>query len=170
MPKLPSGIKIGISNDVVEDMGERPFAYLAEIGTINEIKDIYRFIKIIEFIETSEDYFDKAGFVDQSKNLDEVNALRPILQTYTISDVFSHAVGWTAEDTATFKSWIESEDVRELHRGYFEAIQNQIEGIDDVVDALALTDLDPDQDDTEKYQRAGAYIEAVGRLARKKIN
>lgn len=168
MPRLPSGQKVGLANYLITAMGENPFDHLEAIANIRRLSDIYRFIPIIKHVETDEAEFDQGTFDQRSENTHEVEGLKPVVMDYTAQDVFDQSVDWSQQDIGALDAWLNSAPVRDTLNEKFIKIEQQKASIDDLVGALAFTDLDPDQDEAEKYRRAASYIKAVRKLPPRK--
>lgn len=164
MPRLPSGQKVGLSNHLITAIGENPIDYLEEIVTIRQVADTYRFIPIIKYVETDEVGFKKCTFDKASANIHEVDGLKAVVMEYTVQDVFDQLVDWSQQDIMALDTWLNSGPIRGVLNQKLIKIEDRKISIDDLVDALAFTDLDPDQDEEEKYRRAANYIKAVRKI------
>jgi hypothetical protein len=168
VPQLPSGQKVGLANYRIIAMGENPFDYLEDIVKIGQLTDVYRFIPIIQHVETDESGFERGTFDSRSTNTHQLDGLKPVVMDYTVQDVLDQSADWPQQDITAFQAWLNTGLVVDMLNEKFIKIVEQKASIDDLVGAMAFTDLDPDQDEDEKYRRAASYIKAVRMLPARK--
>jgi hypothetical protein len=168
VPQLPSGQKVGLANYCIIGMGENPFDYLEDIVKIGQIADVYRFIPIIQHVETDESDFEQGTFDKRSTNTHQLDGLKPVVMDYTVQDVLDQLADWSQQDIEAFQTWLNSWPALDMLNEKFIRIVEQKASIDDMVGALAFTDLGPNQDEDEKYRRAASYIKVVRMLPARK--
>ena len=66
-----------------------------------------------------------------------------------------------------FADWLDSINTQQHYMKIYKSIEEAKASISDHVDALAFTDIEPNQDQTERFQRASAYVDAIGRMKSK---
>ena len=166
MPLLPSGRKVGTSPIYIHEVVKNPLLHLSEIGQITNIEGLYPFLVITEFIRADE-VVPENDFADGSRNLHEVSGLKQVLQKITIADVLGKETDWSDQDVDAFTDWLDSKNTQQHYLEIYKSIEEAKASISDHVDALAFTDIEPNQDQAERLQRASAYVDAIGRMKSK---
>ena len=168
MPQLPSGKKVGTSPIYIDEIVKNPLYHISELGQITNIVGLYPFLVIIEFVEPDKDETMGIGFADGSKNLHEVSGQKPVLLKITVADVLCNNTDWPNHDVDAFADWLDSINTQQHYMEIYNSIVEAKASISDHVDALAFTDIEPNQDEAERFRRASAYVEAIGRIKDKR--
>ena len=166
MPQLPSGRKVGSSPIYIDEIVKNPLLHLSELGQITNIEGLYPFLVITEFVQADE-AVPENDFAEGSRNLHEVSGLKQVLQKITIADVLGKETDWSDQDVDAFTEWLGSINTQQQYMEIYNLIEEAKASISDHVDALAFTDIEPNQDESERFQRASAYIDAIGRMKSK---
>ena len=167
MPQLPSGRKVGTSPIYIDEIVKNPLFHLSELSQITNIEGLYSLLIIIEFVHPDKDETMGTGFADGSKNLHEVSGQKPVLLQITIADVLCNNTDWSDQDVDAFANWLDSDNTQQQYNDIYESIAKAKASISDHVDALAFTDIEPNQDEAERFRRASAYVDAIGRMKSK---
>ncbi len=163
MPQLPSGRKVGVRPDVITNMIKSPFHHLNELGQIYLVEDLYPYLFIIEFIETNKNEANKVSFASCSKKIIEVGSHQPVKTKLSVSDIFNDISDWSVKDVRAFIQWVKSPDMASFYTGILDEVRNIRDKVRDNVDALAYADIDPNQDEQERFRRASVFVSAVTR-------
>ncbi len=164
MPQLSSGKKVGTSPIYINELVKNPLFHIKELGQITSIEGLCPYLLIIDFIQPDAVETPEASFADDSKNQHEVNGLKPVLQKITIADVLEMKTDWSDQDVGAFADWLDSKNTQQHYMGIYKSIEEAKASISDHVDALAFTDIEPNQDEAERFRRASAYVDAIGRM------
>ena len=164
MPQLPSGKKVGTSPIYIDELVKNPLFHIKELGQITSIEGLYPYLVIIDFIQPDEVETPEASFAGDSKNQHEVSGLKAVLQKITIADVLDEKTDWSDQDVDAFTDWLDSKNIQQHYMEIYMSIEKAKASISDHVDALAFTDIEPNQDQAERFQRASAYVDAIGRM------
>ena len=167
MPQLPSGKKVGTSPIYIDEIIKNPLSHISELGQVTNIEGLYPFLVITEFIRADE-LAPENDLAESSRNLHEVSGLKQVLQKITIADVLSKKTDWSDQDVDAFADWLDSINTQQHYIEIFNSIEEAKASISDHVDALAFTDIEPNQDEAERFRRANAYVEAIGRIKSRK--
>ena len=167
MPQLPSGRKVGTSPIYIDEIIKNPLSHLSELGQVTNIEGLYPLLVIIEFIRADE-VASENDFAESSRNLHEVSGLKQVLQEITIADILSKKTDWSGQDVGAFADWLDSINTQQHYMEIYNSIEEAKASISDHVDALAFTDIEPNQDEAERFRRASAYVEAIGRIKSRK--
>ena len=168
MPQLPSGRKVGTSPIYIDEIVKNPLSHLSELGQVTNIEGLYPLLIIIEFVHPDKDETMGTGFADSSKNLHEVSGWKPVLLEITVADVLCNNTDWPNHDVDAFADWLDSINTQQHYMEIYNSIVEAKASISDHVDALAFTDIEPNQDEAERFRRASAYVEAIGRIKSRK--
>jgi hypothetical protein len=166
MPQLPSGRKVGTSPIYIDEIVKNPLSHLSELGQVTNIEGLYPLLVIIEFMRADE-VAPENDFAESSRNLHEVSGLKQVLQEITIADVLGKKTDWSDQDVDAFANWLDSINTQQHYMEIYNSIEEAKASISDHVDALAFTDIESNQDEAERFQRASAYVDAIGRMKSK---
>ena len=162
MPQLPSGKKVGTNPIYIDELVKNPMLHIKELSQITNVETLYPFLVIVEFVQPAEVETPEASFADDSENQHEVSGLKAVLQKITITDVLDNKTDWPDQDVDAFADWLDSRNTQQHYMEIYKSIEEAKASISDHVDALAFTDIEPNQDEAERFRRAGAYADSVG--------
>ena len=145
-----------------------PLAHLEALGQIEFFEQIYALVQIIEFVKTEAPSSEQTSFNENSENLEEVDGLKPEFQKYTAADVLNKTTDWSRAEVDEFSKWIKSGEAQELCKSGFEEIEKAKIKLTGTVDALAYADIDPDQDEAERYRRASVVVNVLSKQGHEK--
>ncbi len=161
MPQLSTGRKVAIQLNGVAEIIHNPFQHLEELGQIEFPEQMYRFIPIIVFIQADNGDEGMIELNPDSTKTHELEGMRAVEQPYSVADVLSGQADWSMEEVEEFKLWFDEKGGAKICVEIMEIIERINPNIKDLVDAMAYTDIDPMQDDEERFRRAGRFIRAL---------
>ena len=161
MPQLSTGRKVAVNLSPLGEVLENPYAHLADLGKIKKLKHLYERLKIQIFVAEESSGAKAPNMNPESRNLHELEGMCPITMGYSVQDVLDGKVDWSQKETIEFKQWLVTGGVKERCREALEAIQDIKLKLEDTVDALSYSDIDPDQDEEERFRRASIVVDVL---------
>ena len=161
MPQLSTGRKVAVYLSPLGELLGNPYAHLSDLGKIRELKHLYERLKIMTFVAEESSESNAPDMNVDSRNLHELEGMRSITLDYSVQDVIDGKADWSKQEVSEFKKWLVTGGVEERCREVLEAIQDIKLKLEDTVDALSYSDIDPDQDEEERFRRASIVVDVL---------
>ena len=161
MPQLPSGKKVGTHFEKILELIDNPFFHLDHLGKIEFKENLYPLMPVIIYQAPVTGEGGAARLNSDSNNTHEVDGLVDVEQDYSVADVLNHHTDWPGDDTLFFHDWVHTSVCNNKCEELLVMVEEVKTSIAENVDAMAYMDIDPDQDERERFRRASVFVNAL---------
>ena len=161
MPQLSTGRKVAVYLSLLGEMLGNPYAHLEDLGKIRKLKHLYERLKIMKFVDEKSSESKAPDMNADSRNLHELEGMRSITMDYSVQDVIDGKADWSKQEIIELKQWLVIGGAEKKCREALKSIQDIKLKLEDTVDALSYSDIDPDQDEEERFRRASIVVDVL---------
>jgi hypothetical protein len=161
MPQLSTGRKVAILLQRVADIIDNPLEHLDKLGQIDSVEQVCRFIPVVVFVESDGEREGHFELNQDSIRIHEIEGMRAVVQDYSVADVLNGNTDWSRQEVEDFERWFDEFGGRQKCVEMAAYLKQEKHKLTDLVDAMSYADIDPLQDEQERFRRASVFVRVL---------